>query len=106
MRDTRVPLEICPTSNVQTGVCDSIAAHPFDLLQRLMFRVTVSCDNRLVSGTSLSKEFSLLSEAFGYGWRDIRRFTINAAKSAFLPFDRRYDLIENVIKPGFEQVPE
>ena len=70
-------------------------------LARLRFRVTVSCDNRLMSGTTLSREFALLSEAFGYGLDDLRWFTVNAAKSAFHPFDERLALIENVIKPGF-----
>ena len=51
--------------------------------------MTVSCDNRLMSRTTLSREFALLSEAFGYELADLRRFSVNAAKSAFLPFDER-----------------
>ena len=101
VRNRRLPLEICPSSNLQTGICDTIAEHPFGLLAALRFRVTVSCDNRLMSATTLSREFALLSEAFGYDLADLRWFTINAAKSAFWPFDKRLDLIEKVIKPGF-----
>lgn len=100
IRDRRIALEVCPSSNLQTGVCSSIREHPFGLLAELQFRVTVSCDNRLMSRTTLSREFAVLSEAFGYGLTDLRRFSLNAAKSAFLPFDQRLDLIEK-INEGF-----
>ena len=86
---------------MQTGAAPSIAEHPIGLLADLRFRVTVNCDNQLMSRTTLSREFHLLSEAFGYTIEDVRWFTINAAKSAFYRFDARLALIENVIKPGF-----
>ncbi len=101
IRDTRMPLELCPSSNVQTGAADSLEKHPFDLLARLRFRVTVNTDNRLMSDTSMSREMHKLVETFGYGWTDLERFTINAMKSAFIPFDERLDLIDNVVKPGY-----
>jgi adenosine deaminase len=101
VRDKRVPLEMCPSSNVQTGAAESIATHPIGLLARLRFRVTVNTDNRLMSGTSMTREMALLSEAFGYGLDDLRWFTINAMKSAFIHFDRRLHLIDQVIKPGY-----
>jgi adenosine deaminase len=101
VRDRRIPLEICPSSNVQTGAASSIADHPIGLLARLRFRVTVNTDNRLMSGCTVSSEFAALAEAFGYGWADLRWFTINAMKSAFIDFDQRLDLINNVIKPGY-----
>jgi adenosine deaminase len=104
VRDTRIPLEICPSSNVQTGAAASIAQHPIGLLARLHFRVTVNTDNRLMSGCSMSSEFGALHEAFGYGLDDLRWFTINAMKSAFLDFDQRLDLINNVIKPGYAEL--
>ena len=104
VRNQRVPLEMCPTSNVQTGAAASIAEHPIGLLAKLRFRVTVNTDNQLVSRTTLSREFALLSEAFGYDLSDIRWFTINAAKSAFYRFDHRLSLIEDVIKPGFAEL--
>jgi adenosine deaminase len=63
--------------------------------------VTVNTDNRLMSGVSLSSEFSALADAFGYGWADIEWLTINAMKSAFAPFDERLAIINEVIKPGF-----
>ncbi|NUW40901.1 adenosine deaminase [Nonomuraea rhodomycinica] len=104
VRDKRIPLEMCPTSNLQTGAARSIAEHPIGLLRRLYFRVTVNTDNRLMSSTSVSEEFAKLVEAFGYGWDDLQWFTVNAMKSAFLPFDERLALINGVIKPGYARL--
>ncbi|MEV6985817.1 adenosine deaminase [Sphaerisporangium sp. NPDC051017] len=104
VRDKRIPLEMCPTSNLQTGAATSLAEHPIGLLRRLYFRVTVNTDNRLMSDTSVSKEFADLVETFGYGWDDLQWFTVNAMKSAFIPFDERLALINGVIKPGFAQL--
>ena len=101
VRDRRIPLEMCPTSNVQTGAARSISEHPIGLLRQLSFRVTVNTDNRLMSEVSLSSEFAALSEAFGYGWSDVEWLTINAMKSAFAPFDQRLHIINTVLKPGF-----
>jgi adenosine deaminase len=101
VRDRRIPLEMCPTSNVHTGAARSIKEHPIGPLRRLSFRVTVNTDNRLMSDVTLSSEFATLGEAFGYGWSDIQWLTINAMKSAFAPFDERLELINTVIKPGF-----
>jgi adenosine deaminase len=101
VRDTRIPLEMCPASNIQTGAAPSIAEHPIGLLTRLRFRVTVNTDNRLMSATSMTDEMCSLADAFGYTLDDLRWFTINAMKSAFLPFDQRLALIDGVIKPGY-----
>jgi adenosine deaminase len=101
VRDQRIPLEMCPASNVQTGAAASIADHPIGLLTRLRFRVTVNTDNRLMSGTSMTSEFTNLAEAFGYTVRDLEWFTVNAMKSAFLPFDERLALIADLIKPAY-----
>ncbi|MFN8032352.1 MAG: adenosine deaminase [Mycobacterium sp.] len=101
LRDKRIPLEMCPSSNVQTGAVASIESHPFDLLARLRFRVTVNTDNRLMSDTTMSREMLRLVETFGYGWSDLERFTINAMKSAFIHFDERLAIIDEVIKPRY-----
>ncbi|CAN5138026.1 adenosine deaminase [soil metagenome] len=101
VRDRRVPLEMCPTSNVHTGICDSIAEHPIGLLKRLRFRVTVNTDNRLMSDVTLSGELSRLVDAFGYSWDDLEWLTLNAMKSAFWPFDKRLRIINERIKPGY-----
>ncbi|AZK96109.1 MULTISPECIES: adenosine deaminase [Streptomyces] len=104
VRDKRIPLELCPTSNLQTGAAASYAEHPIGLLRRLHFRATVNTDNRLMSGTSMSREFELLTETFGYTLDDLQWFTVNAMKSAFIPFDERLAMINDVIKPGYAEL--
>ena len=101
VRDKRIPLEMAPASNVQTGAAASIAEHPIGLLTDLRFRVTVNTDNRLMSQTSMTSEMAALVEAFGYDVARLRWFTINAMKSAFLPFDERLAIIEEIVKPGY-----
>ena len=103
VRDKRIPLELCPSSNVQTGAVASMADHPFNALARLRFRVTVNTDNRLMSGTSMTREMQALVEAFGWGLEDLRWVTVNAMKSAFVHFDQRLALIEDVIKPAYAE---
>ena len=104
VRDNRVPLEMCPTSNVHTGAVPSIERHPIDLLRRLRYRVTVNTDNRLMSGVTLSDEFTALMEAFDIGLDEMQWLTTNAMKSSFLAFDERLRLINGVIKPGYERI--
>jgi adenosine deaminase len=101
VRDARIPLEMCPSSNLQTGAATSIGLHPISLLARLRFRVTLNTDNRLMSGTSLSREAALLAAEADWTLKDLRWVTINAMKSAFLPFDQRLAVIDGVIKPGY-----
>ncbi len=101
VRDKRIPLEMCPTSNVHTGAAKSLADHPIGLLAELRFRVTVNTDNRLMSDVSMSSELTALAGTFDYGWADLQWFAVNAMKSAFLGFDERLTLINEVIKPGY-----
>jgi adenosine deaminase len=101
IRDRRVPLEMCPTSNIHTGVCETIEEHPIGLLSRLRFRVTVNTDNRLMSNISMTGEMANLVDAFGYGWDDLEWLTLNAMKSSFWPFDKRLNIINGRIKPGY-----
>jgi adenosine deaminase len=101
VRDRRIPLELCPTSNVMTGAAASIAEHPIGLLADLRFRVTINTDNRLMSGTSMTQEMQAVSDAFGWGVEKMRWLTVNAMKSAFIPFDQRLALIDDVIKPAY-----
>jgi adenosine deaminase len=104
VRDKRIALELCPTSNVQTGAVPSIVDHPIGLLRTLNFRVTVNTDNRLMSGCSMTTEMAELVSAFSYGWSDLQWLTINAMKSAFIPFDERLAIINDVIKPGYAEL--
>ncbi|PWG11425.1 adenosine deaminase [Streptomyces sp. V2] len=101
VRDRRIALEMCPTSNLQTGAATSIAEHPITALKNLGFRVTLNTDNRLVSGTTMTREMSLLVEEAGWTTADLRDVTVNALKSAFIPFDERKKLIEDVVLPGY-----
>ncbi|GAA4941258.1 adenosine deaminase [Streptomonospora halophila] len=101
IRDKRIPLELCPTSNVRAGVLPSLAEHPVDTLRRLRFRVTVNTDNRLLDSTCLSEELARISAEFGYTAETLRWFTVNAMKSAFIGHDERLALIDRVIKPGY-----
>jgi adenosine deaminase len=104
VRDRRIPLELCPTSNVNTGVCATYADHPINMLRQLRFRVTVNTDNRLMSAITMSGEFRQLRDAFGYDLRDFQWLTVNAMKSAFAPFEERLTLINNIIKPAYAQL--
>ncbi|MFG2681961.1 adenosine deaminase [Streptomyces sp. NPDC048392] len=102
VRDRRIALEMCPTSNLQTGAATSIAEHPITALRDLGFRVTLNTDNRLVSGTTMTREMALLVEQAGWSVQDLRTVTVNALKSAFAPFDERRALIEDVVLPGYD----
>jgi adenosine deaminase len=104
IRDRRVPLELCPTSNLQTGAAKSIKDHPIGKLGKLRFRITVNTDNRLMSQTSMTKEMNQLVAAFEWSFLDLQRVTINALKSAFIPFDERLVIIEEDVKPAYAAI--
>jgi adenosine deaminase len=102
--DKRIPLEICLLSNVHVGAARSLAEHPFKLFYQEKFRVTLNTDNRLMSNTSMTKEFEAARDTFGLTMDDFEKITINTMKSAFLPYDRRCEFIYSVIKPGYAEV--
>lgn len=106
VRDREIPLELSPSSNLQTGAIaawgEEMQDHPFDLLYQLGFAVTVNVDNRTMSRTSLTRELALLVETFDYGLDDLERFQLNAASAAFLPVEQREELID-LVADGFEQ---
>jgi len=99
--DKRIPLEICLTSNVDTGAVKRLEDHPFDLLYKYKFRVTLNTDDRLMSDTSMTNEFKIAHQLFKLTLDDLEKITINAMKSAFIPYNRRIKLIYDVIKPGY-----
>jgi adenosine deaminase len=101
VREAQVPLEIAPSSNVQTGAYPSLAAHPVDRLHRLGFTVTVNTDNRLMSGVSASSELADVAATFGWTWDDVRTVTERALAGAFLPAEERARLLADVVRPGF-----
>jgi adenosine deaminase len=104
VRDRRIPLEMCPSSNIQTGVASSFAEHPLAKLSKLRFRVTINTDNRLMSATSMSREMYEMVKECDWTYQDLQRATINALKSAFIPFEERLAIIEGLVKPGYEAI--
>jgi len=104
VRDRRVPLELCPSSNVQTGAAASVAEHPVTRLKALGFTVTINTDNRLQSGTTLTRELTLLVEQAGWTLDDVQDVTVAAAANTFLHHDERMILIDTVIRPAFAAV--
>ena len=104
IRDRRIPLELCPTSNIHTGAVQSLEEHPIGVLKDLGFRVTINTDNRLMSNVSMTSELLSLNKTFGWNLDDFSWLTVNAMKSAFIPFDERIHLIEKVIKPGWKNL--
>lgn len=106
VRDRRIPLELSPSSNLQTGAItawgENIEDHPFDLLYQLGFTVTVNTDNRLMSATSVSRELTLLADTFDYDLADLETFQLNAAEGAFLPIEDREELAE-IVSEGFDE---
>ncbi|WP_104091255.1 adenosine deaminase [Arthrobacter sp. GMC3] len=102
VRDREIPLELCPSSNLQTGAISSFGTtmgeHPIDLLHQLGFNVTVNTDNRLMSGVTLSGEFELLMDTFGYTLDTILELTLNAVHAAFLPIEAREQLADYIVE--------
>jgi adenosine deaminase len=101
VRDEQVPLEIAPSSNVQTGAYPSLAAHPVDRLHRLGFTVTVNTDNRLMSGVSASSELTDVATTFGWSWDDLQAVTERALAAAFIPEEGMVRVLNEVIRQGY-----
>lgn len=87
--DHRIPLECCPSSNVQTGAVRALASHPLKLYFNLGLRVTINTDNRLITDTTVSRELWLCHTALGMSLRDIKSMIMAGFKSSFLPFHER-----------------
>lgn len=104
--DKRIPLEICLLSNLHTGAIDKLDNHPFGYLYKEKFRVTLNTDDRLMSNTTLTKEFLTAIEYFDLTIDDLEKITINSMKSSFLPYKQRLEYIYNIIKPGYQKARE
>lgn len=102
--DKRIPLEICLSSNVHTGACKDIADHPFGVYHHHKFRVTLNTDNRLMSNTTMTREYMVAADVFGLGISDLEKIALNSMKSAFIPYKDRIDYIYESIKPGYHRV--
>lgn len=102
--DKRIPLEMCLSSNVHTGAAPSIEEHPFGLYYNARYRVTINTDNRLMSNTTLSREYQIAADVFKLNLDDLEKITINAMKSAFIPYDQRLYYIYEVLKKGYAEI--
>ncbi len=96
LNDHRIPLEMCPSSNVQTGSVAGFAAHPLRFYFDFGLRVTVNTDNRLITDTSITKELSLAHREMGFTLEDLCTVLVQGFKSAFLPFREKQDLLRQV----------
>lgn len=96
VNDHRIPLECCPSSNVQTGAVQSLATHPLKLYFDLGLRVTVNTDNRLITDTSVSKELFLVHTEMGVPFRDIKSMVVAGFKSAFMPFHEKQAMLRRI----------
>lgn len=101
IRDKRIPLEICLSSNIQTGAAPSLADHPFPIFYRNHFRVTLNTDNTLMSNTTMSKEMELAAEHYKLELEDFEKLTINAMKSAFIHYEERLFIIYDIVKSRY-----
>lgn len=106
MRDQNIVLEVCPTSNTQTGIADTIADHPFNLLYDMGFTLTVNTDNRLVSGTTMSREMELLAENFDLEYWQLLELTTNALDAAYCSSVLRDDIARTIIYPAYAELGE
>jgi adenosine deaminase len=102
--DHRIPMEVCLTSNLQTGAVERLEEHPFKTFLRYRFRVTLNTDNRLMSGVTMTDELQLAHDAFSCDFEVLEKLIINGAKSAFLPYDQRTDIIYERLKPRFAEI--
>ena len=102
--DKRIPLEICLLSNLHTGAVDKLENHPFGILFKEKFRVTINTDDRLMSDNNLTKEFLIATNYFNISFDEMEKITINSMKSAFIPYKERLRYIYKIIKPGFQKV--
>jgi adenosine deaminase len=104
IKDRRLPIEMCLSSNVDTGVAQNYATHPFNVFYKNNFRVFLNVDNRLMSNTTITKEYALAVEHYGLNLRDLEKLTINAMKSSFLHHNERIKIIYDVIKKRYADI--
>lgn len=105
VNDHRIPLEICPSSNVQTGAVASLHAHPLKLYYDFGLRVTINTDNRLITNTTVSNEMWLAYEHLGFDLHDLREVTLNGFKSAFVHYRKKQDLVRRFMAE-FDEIVE
>lgn len=98
INDHRIPLEMCITSNVQTGSVSSFESHPIKTYYELGLRVTINTDNLLVSDTTVTKEFMVANKYYGFEMDDFKEIIIYGFKSAFIPYNEKKKLVREVVE--------
>ena len=96
VNDHRIPLEVCPSSNLQTRAATSWDTHPVDFFVDYGLRVTINTDNRLMSDTSVTKELHLCHQHYGWSLHTIKEIIIAGFKSAFMPYREKADLVAEI----------
>jgi len=96
VNDHRIPLEVCLSSNVQTGAVDSLTAHPLKFYFDYGLRVTINTDNRLITDTTVTKELWIAHRQLGMSLEDLTILIVSGFKSAFLPFREKQDMLNQV----------
>jgi adenosine deaminase len=104
IRDRRIALELCPTSNLQTGIAKIYSDHPIGKLAKLKFHVTLNTDNRLMSNTSMSHEMQECVKSFGWNFADLQTVTVNALESSFIDHEDKLEIIEKTVKPAYSKI--
>jgi adenosine deaminase len=94
--DHRIPLECCPSSNVQTGAVADLPSHPLKLYFDLGLRITINTDNRLITDTTVSRELWLCHSRMGLSFADIKQLIVSGFKSSFSPFHERQEYLRRV----------
>jgi adenosine deaminase len=98
VNDHRIPIEVCASSNVQTGAIPDLASHPVRFYFDYGLRVTINTDNRLITDTTVTKELWLLHKHCGFTLEDLTTMIVSGFKSAFLPYKEKADLLSAVNK--------
>jgi adenosine deaminase len=84
LKQQRIHLEVCPSSNLQTGICEALENHPVDRLYRQGVSLNINTDCRTITLTNLTREYRELEAAFGWCDQDFLRCNLNALDAAFL----------------------
>ncbi len=97
VNDHRVPLEVCPSSNIQTKAATDWENHPVDFFVDYGLRVTINTDNRLITDTTVSRELYLCHQAYGWSFDQIKQIVVAGFKSAFISYREKADLLKAII---------
>lgn len=96
IKKDNIPLELCPTSNLQTGAVNDLKNYPINKFIDHDIIVTINSDNMSVSSTNVKKELEIISDVFGLDEIDIQKLLINSANAAFVSDDKKEKMINKI----------